>query len=73
MLSGIGPARVLETAGVRVRHDLKGVGENLQDHICGRLVHESLLPETMRNLVRADRALMAGLETLFLRRGEASE
>lgn len=72
MLSGIGPAAALEAACVRIRHDLKGVGENLQDHICGRLVHESLLPLTMRNLVRADRAFLAGLETLFLRRGEAS-
>ncbi len=72
MLSGIGPASAIEAVDVRVSHDLKGVGENLQDHICGRLVHESLLPVTMRNLVRADRALLAGLETLLLGRGEAS-
>ena len=32
-LSGIGPRRVLEQAGVEVRHDLPGVGENLQDHL----------------------------------------
>ncbi len=31
--SGIGPAAVLENAGVAVRHDLPGVGENLQDHL----------------------------------------
>lgn len=72
MLSGIGPASALEAVGIHVRHDLGGVGRNLQDHICGRLVHESLQPITMRNLVRADRALLAGLETLLLRRGEAS-
>ncbi len=37
-LSGIGPARVLERAGVPVRLDLPGVGANLQDHLQVRLV-----------------------------------
>lgn len=32
-LSGIGPASVLEKAGVELLHDLPGVGENLQDHL----------------------------------------
>ncbi|MFN2612961.1 MAG: GMC family oxidoreductase, partial [Solirubrobacterales bacterium] len=32
MLSGIGPAEHLHEAGVTARHDLPGVGENLQDH-----------------------------------------
>lgn len=32
-LSGIGPAKVLEDAGVEVVKDLPGVGENLQDHL----------------------------------------
>jgi len=33
MLSGIGPARELEAAGVRTLHELPGVGKNLQDHL----------------------------------------
>ncbi|MES2115664.1 MAG: choline dehydrogenase [Pseudomonadota bacterium] len=33
MLSGIGPAPALERHGIRVVHDLPGVGRNLQDHI----------------------------------------
>ena len=33
MLSGIGPARHLDELGVRVVHDLPGVGENLHDHV----------------------------------------
>jgi len=33
MLSGIGPARALESVGARVRHDLPAVGQNLQDHL----------------------------------------
>jgi choline dehydrogenase len=32
LLSGIGPAEQLRAAGVDVRHDLAGVGRNLQDH-----------------------------------------
>jgi len=32
MLSGIGPADHLRSVGVDVVHDLKGVGENLQEH-----------------------------------------
>jgi choline dehydrogenase-like flavoprotein len=33
LLSGIGPAGELKQAGIEVRHDLPGVGKNLQDHI----------------------------------------
>ncbi|MFV2031133.1 MAG: choline dehydrogenase, partial [Gammaproteobacteria bacterium] len=32
-LSGIGPADVLIKAGIEVKHELTGVGENLQDHL----------------------------------------
>jgi len=32
-LSGIGPKNVLKDAGVELRHELPGVGENLQDHL----------------------------------------
>ena len=32
MLSGIGPAAELERHGIALRHDLPGVGQNLQDH-----------------------------------------
>jgi choline dehydrogenase len=32
-LSGIGPKQVLEEAGIEVKHDLPGVGQNLQDHL----------------------------------------
>jgi choline dehydrogenase len=38
-LSGIGPDAVLRAAGVAVRHDMAGVGENLQDHLQVRFVY----------------------------------
>jgi len=40
MLSGIGDADQLRAVGVQPRHDLVGVGANLQDHLaCGVIVH----------------------------------
>lgn len=33
MLSGIGPADHLRSLGIEVKHDLPGVGKNLQDHL----------------------------------------
>lgn len=33
MLSGIGPRAELERQGIAVKHELPGVGENLQDHL----------------------------------------
>jgi choline dehydrogenase len=33
MLSGIGPAEQLKTVDIEVRHELNGVGKNLQDHL----------------------------------------
>lgn len=32
-ISGIGPGKVLQEAGIEVLHELPGVGENLQDHL----------------------------------------
>ncbi|RUT30069.1 hypothetical protein EMQ25_12110 [Arsenicitalea aurantiaca] len=72
MVSGIGPANVLESAGIPVRAELPGVGQNLQDHICGRISHACPEPVSLRNLTRADRALAAGIEAMVLGRGEAS-
>lgn len=33
LLSGIGPKREVEKHGIALQHDLRGVGQNLQDHI----------------------------------------
>jgi choline dehydrogenase len=41
MLSGVGPADHLREVGVDVKHDLPGVGQNLQDHPYVVLIWES--------------------------------
>ena len=68
MLSGIGPQDVLSAAGVELRHELPGVGKNLQDHldIC-TLVH-------CRKKITYDHLneLWAGLRYLFDRKGPGS-
>jgi choline dehydrogenase len=47
LLSGIGPADHLREVGVDVRHDLPGVGANLQDHPFLTCVYESSEPDSL--------------------------
>jgi choline dehydrogenase len=68
-LSGVGPAAVLEAAGVRVVHDLPGVGENLQDHLEVYVQHACSQPVTMQPALQKRRAPWIGFQWLFLRKG----
>ncbi len=47
MRSGVGPAGMLEAAGVPVAHDLPGVGQNLRDHIDGMITVRSQSTKTL--------------------------
>ena len=69
-LSGIGPAALLAEHGIALRHDLPGVGENLQDHLQLRLILEANRPVTTNDQMRSlwGRAAM-GLDWLLFRRG----
>ncbi|MEE3504075.1 choline dehydrogenase [Acidiphilium acidophilum] len=69
MLSGIGPGAQLVTAGIEVRHDLKGVGMNLQDHLQARLVYASTRPTLNDEVNNPLLKLKIGLEYLLFRRG----
>ena len=51
-LSGIGPADVLKRYGIKVLHDLSGVGENLQDHLQLRLMFRVSRPITTNDELR---------------------
>jgi choline dehydrogenase len=72
-MSGIGPAALLRGLGIEVRHDLPGVGENLQDHwmlrVQHRLENTVTLSGWMNSLV--GKAAL-GLQYFLARRGPLS-
>ena len=69
-LSGIGPAKLLESHGIGVVADLPGVGENLMDHYQSRVVvklkRRISLNDDVRNPVRI---LAMGMEWMFRNSG----
>ncbi len=69
-LSGIGPGALLSECGIRVRHDLPGVGENLHDHLQVRTIYQVSNTTTLNRRARTlfGRALM-GLEYALFRTG----
>ncbi len=72
LLSGIGPAADLERVGVKVVHDLPGVGRNLSDHLNVN-VHSALRdPISYNGLDRPLRMLRPGLQWLLFRSGPAA-
>jgi len=69
-LSGLGPADLLREHGLGVRHDLSGVGADLQDHYQARSVYECTRGWTVNDEVRSPlRKLAAGLQWLATRKG----
>lgn len=69
-LSGIGPGEVLQSAGVTVQHELRGVGENLQDHFHARFVYECTLPASLNNVWHSRwQQFRAGLDYMLSRKG----
>lgn len=69
MQSGIGPADHLRAVGVPLRHDLPGVGANLQDHLDLFVICECTGDHTYDGVARLDRTLWAGLQYLLFRSG----
>ena len=72
-LSGIGPGALLQSLGIEVKHDLPGVGENLQDHIGGRVLHRCVDGTVTMNEVYHNwfRYLQAGADWLVRGKGPA--
>ena len=70
-LSGIGPGGLLQSCGIPVVHDLAGVGENLQDHIGGRMIYRCIDSTVTMNEIYHSwmRRLYAGAEWIFARKG----
>ena len=69
-LSGIGQKSIIQKNEINLVHELKGVGENLRDHIVPRLIFEI----KQRNITFNDKArgfnlIKQGLKYLFNRNG----
>ncbi|PMM16867.1 choline dehydrogenase [Vibrio splendidus] len=68
-LSGIGPKAVLEKAGVELKHDLNGVGENLQDHLEVYFQYHCNEPITLNSKLGLVSKGMIGAEWILTRKG----
>lgn len=51
--SGIGPRKLLEQLGIAVRHDMPGVGGNLQDHLQLRLIYQIRNTRTLNQMANS--------------------
>ena len=71
-LSGIGNGEILKAAGVPVRHELPGVGENLQDHLQIRLVYEVNVQTLNDSINRFIPRMGIGIDYVLFRRGPMS-
>ncbi|MCH4547089.1 GMC family oxidoreductase N-terminal domain-containing protein [Rhizobium changzhiense] len=67
--SGIGPADHLRSVGVKVLHDLPGVGGNLQDHLDLFVIAECTGDHTYDGVAKIHRTLWAGLQYVLFRTG----
>ncbi|SFQ17888.1 GMC family oxidoreductase [Ectopseudomonas toyotomiensis] len=71
--SGIGPGPLLERLGIGVRHELPGVGENLQDHLQLRLIYRVEGVKTLNRIAATPWGKLGmGLEYLLRRSGPLS-
>jgi choline dehydrogenase len=69
-LSGVGPAPLLMSHGIDVVADAPGIGDDLNDHISGRIILRCKEPITLNDAVRTlSGKLTHGLHYLLTRRG----
>ena len=69
-LSGIGPGAVLKAAGVPVRHELAGVGENLQDHLQVRFIYVCTAKGSLNDVWHSRwQQMLTGIEYALKRSG----
>ena len=68
-LSGVGPAPLLQSLGIPVRHALAGVGEGLQDHYAPRSVARVKNMKSINERARGLNLAAEALKWAFARRG----
>jgi choline dehydrogenase len=71
-LSGIGPADLLRTLGIAVKHDLPGVGANLSDHPDIVVQHACKQPVSLAAKARAPGKYLTGLQWFLNKSGAAA-
>jgi choline dehydrogenase len=69
LLSGIGPASGIEPHGIRVVHELPGVGANLQEHQSIGMMYQARGPITFDARLRVDRLALDVLRWMLFRTG----
>jgi choline dehydrogenase len=69
LLSGIGPASGIEPHGIRVVHELPGVGANLQEHQSVGMMYQARGSITFDARLRADRLALDVLRWMLFRTG----
>ncbi len=67
--SGIGPGDLLQSLDIPLRHELPGVGENLQDHLQVRLIYEVNVPTLNDEINNFFRRMRIGMQYVLFRRG----
>ncbi len=68
-VSGIGPGALLQSLEIPVRHDLPGVGENLQDHLQIRMIYEVNVPTLNDEINNFFRRMLIGIQYVLFRKG----
>jgi choline dehydrogenase len=71
-VSGVGPKDVLQDAGVKVLHELPGVGENLQDHLEVYYQYTCKKPITLNSKLGLISKALIGIRWILLRSGLGS-
>ena len=72
MLSGIGPAAMLQRFNIDVKVDLPGVGQNLQDHLEFYMQYECKQPITLHSVQNPLKKMAVGIQWFLTRRGLAA-
>ena len=68
-VSGIGPADVLNEAGIAVKHELPGVGQNLQDHLELYFQFRCKQPITLNGKLDLWSKFLIGLRWILTKKG----
>ena len=67
--SGIGPGEVLKKAGIEVKHELPGVGENLQDHAEIYIQFGCKMPITLNSKMDLFNRALIGIRWILFKNG----